>query len=102
MKHQNIDEESYSKAIAALKRECEGISIAESKAAPRALQTAETPILSFETGDTRSGAKMTVYELSEGILKKISQAEIPPQKTVAAKKEAPDQETNKSTYGRSR
>ncbi len=37
MKRQNIDEESYNKAIVALRRECEGISIAESKAALRAL-----------------------------------------------------------------
>ena len=107
MKLQNIDKESYNKAIVALQRECEDISIAESKAALRALQAAEIPILSFETGDTRSGAKMAVYDFAERILKKkISQAEneaeISPKKVVEAKKEEPEQETYRPTYGRSR
>lgn len=107
MKLQNIDKESYNKAIVALQRECEDISIAESKAALRALQAAEIPILSFETGDTRSGAKMAVYDFAERILKKkISQAEneaeISPKKVIEAKKEEPEQETYRPTYGRSR
>ena len=103
MKRQNIDEESYNKAIVALRRECEGISIAESKAALRALQTAETPILPFETEDTRSEAKMAVYDFAERILKKnILQAEISPKKAVEAQKEEPEQETYRPTYGRLR
>lgn len=102
IKRQNIDEESYNKAIVALRRECK-ISIAESKAALRALQTAETPILPFETEDTRSEAKMAVYDFAERILKKnISQAEISPKKAVEAQNEEPEQEKHRPTYGRSR
>ena len=101
LRTENIDEDSARIAFKALVNECKGLSIGEGQKALRALQSAQIPLLIFETTEYRA---MVTAEIEKSI-KPILESKIQKTEKLQAnpkKKEIIEREPPHISRGRSR
>lgn len=99
LRTENIDEDSARIAFKALVNECKGLSIGEGQKALRALQSAQIPLLIFETAEYRAMViaeiDKTIKPILESKIKKTAKLQENPEKKIETIENEPPQ----ITYG---